>query len=137
MILKISKPSMTSTNGECFHTTLAILYRKNKSQVAQFWNFLADLVRLYDIDFLVGDFNVNYFEASISDKVKEVLPSYSLVPVNQMDLLSCTGGTHIDGGMLDLMLMKNTCSVLIDNFQVKCLYFSDHDLVKAEFKFPT
>lgn len=46
------------------------------------------------------------------------------------------GGTHIDGGMLDFVLLRNNSAFNVANFYVKSLYFSDHDVVKVEFEFP-
>ena len=45
------------------------------------------------------------------------------------------GGTHIDGGMLDYVLLRKNSAFNLANFYVKSLYFSDHDLVKVEFEF--
>ena len=135
MIFKVSKPTMISDSGECFNCTIAMMYRKNNTPQNSFWTYLSNIADMFNPDILVGDFNANYFDESVAVKVNQSLPNYTVLTGRDHELHSA-GGTHIDGGMLDYILLRNNTAFDVTRFHIKSLYFSDHDLLKVEFEFP-
>ena len=133
-IMKVSKPIMLSDSGQCFSCTIAIMYRKNNTPQNSFWSYVSDIAEMFKPDLIVGDFNANFFDQSVADKVNQTLPLYHLLTGHENQLFNA-GGTHIDGGMLDYVLLRNDSSFDVANFYIKSVYFSDHDLVKVEFDF--
>ena len=134
MIMKVSKPTMLSDTGEPFSCTIAMMYRKNNTPQNSFWTYISNIAEMFKPDLLIGDFNANYFQQSVADKVRDSLPDYTVLTGNENELYHA-GGTHIDGGMLDYVLLRKNSAFNLANFYVKSLYFSDHDLVKVEFEF--
>ena len=126
---------MKSDSGECFSCTVAMMYLKNNTPQNSFWAYLSDIADMFQPDILLGDFNANFFDKAIADKVKQSLPNYTILTGHENKLYQA-GGTHIDGSMLDYILLKNDSAFNIDDFFIKSLYFSDHDLVKVVFRFP-
>ena len=111
-----------------------MMYRKNNTPQNCFWTYLSNIAEMFHPDLLVGDFNANYFDESVEDKFSQSLLNYTVLTGNDNELY-CSGGTHIDGGMLDYVLLQKNSAFNVADFHIKCLYFSDHDLVKVEFEF--
>ena len=105
MVVKISKPQMLTRSGEFFCCTIVIIYRKNNMEQSYFWSYVSDIVEMFKPDLLVGDFNANYFDESITEKVAATVPNYAVV-TGDKDALYHAGGTQIDGGMLDYVLLR-------------------------------
>ena len=88
-----------------------------------FYDKLQELVNTYNyIDILLGDFSIDYF--SSRDILNEVLSDYTMV---------VSEATHVDGSLLDHVYIKtNLLSTYRAQSLVKCVLFSDHDVVKVK-----
>jgi len=82
-------------------------------------------IRSYQIDLVLGDFNINGYDKEACAQLNEIMRDYELV----LDF-----PTHIDGGMLDHMYVRN---YLAKDFHIKtlrkCVNMSDHDAIKIVF----
>ena len=124
---KYSGFSLLTIKKESFldhEISIGILYRKHANSMFDFYDNLRELVTGFDIDILLGDFNIDYFDKS-SD-LDDVLSTYRMI---------VSKPTHIDGSLLDHMYIKKEllsyCHVAS---AVKCIFFSDHDIVKIKIK---
>ena len=87
-----------------------------------FYDDLAVLVNNYNINILLGDFNNNYFEKE--DVLNEVLSDFKMI---------VTTPTYVDGSLLDHIYVIKQFLVEYDVTSiVKCIFFSDHDVVKIK-----
>ena len=102
---------------------LGILYRKNTSPLNLLSYYdLAVLVNNNNINILLGDFNINYFEKE--DVLSEVLSDFKMI---------VTTPTYIDGSLLDHIYVKYQFLAEYDVVSiVKGISFSDHDVVKIK-----
>ena len=92
---------------------LGILYRKCSNSLNLFYDNLRVLVSEFNIDILLGDFNVDYFEKH--DLLNEVLTDYKMI---------VTESTQIDGALLDHVYVKKQCFSEYDITSiVKCFFF--------------
>ena len=83
---------------------------------------LRSLVHNYDIQILLGDFNIDYFEKH--DALNEVLSNYNMI---------ISEPTHVDGSLLDHIYVSKELQHDFDvRSFVKCVFFSDHDTVKIK-----
>ena len=79
---------------------------------------------MYQIDFVLGDFNINGLDVDSCRLLKEILFNYELM----LDF-----PTHIDGGMLDhVYVSKNVMESFDAKILKKCINMSDHDAIKIE-----
>ena len=53
---------------------------------------------MFQPNILLGDFNANFFDKAIADKVKQSLPNYTVLTGHENKLYQA-GGTHIDGSI--------------------------------------
>ena len=103
---------------------LLLLYKSPKIQFNVFLCQLSNFLRTYQIDFVLGDFNINGLDETACSRLNEIMTEYQLV----LDF-----PTHIDGGMLDHIYVLNK---LARDFDVKtlrkCVNMSDHDAIKIK-----
>jgi len=101
---------------------LLLLYRSPRVNVDEFICLLSNVVREYQIDLILGDFNINGLDEDICSRLNAAIPDYQLV-VNFP--------THIDGGLLDHIYVHQG---LLSKFHWetigRCTNVSDHDVVK-------
>jgi len=92
-----------------------------------FFENLSSLVHSYDIDILLGDFNIDYLDKNHRAVLWEILSDYDHVSFSE-------GGTHVDGALLDHIYLKDECGYsCYSDFLIKCVYFSDHGAIKVQF----
>ena len=105
-----------------------LLYRKNNSNVSQYIEALQYLLNIYRIDMALGDFNMNYFNATHSQPLISLMESLNYTQI-------VTEPTFVSAGsLLDHVYVKPT-SIRIMNNSVVSVYYSDHDAVVTSLQF--
>ena len=105
------------------YLNILLLYRSHNVSVEIFLRELSvTLTNNNDVDIVLGDFNMH----SSNSNLMQVMNGYTEIVDHP---------THIDGGNLDHVYVRNT---LKDKFSIKsvlkCINFSDHDVVKIKFE---
>ena len=112
--------SIFKVHFETFDLIVMLLYRKNGTPVSQFYNVLEFFTKTYDIDLIVGDFNVQ--------------PNETLTNVLHLYDQLIDTATYISGSILDQVCIKR---ILTSKFTIKAVvesvFFSQHDSVKITF----
>ena len=115
-LLKVEKHTFLSSP-----ITIALLYRRQSWAIPSFLDALSQLLLCYDIDVIIGDFNINGL--GTCDNLMNVLCNYKLLTPT---------ATHLSGSLLDYIFIKK--QILNENFNVDIIvhpvHFSDHDAVK-------
>ena len=105
-----------------------LLYRKNNYNVSQYIEALQYLLNIYRIDMALGDFNMNYFNATHSQPLISLMESLNYTQI-------ATEPTFVyAGSLLDHVYVKPT-SIQIINSSVVSVYYSDHDAVVTSLQF--
>ena len=126
--LKVAGFSLIKFRKDSFHfdnrpIKMLLIYRQPNSSRPMFYNDLAECLMHDDIDIILGDINIDVLDPS-NQEILNVLSNYKLL---------VTEPTHIAGGLLDHVYVKNTS---FKNTPLECviwsLYFSDHDAVLFE-----
>ena len=105
-----------------------LLYRKNNSNISQYIEALRYLLNIYRIDMALGDFNMNYFNATDSQPLISLMESLNYTQI-------VTEPTFVSAGsLLDHVYVKPT-SIQIINSSVLSVYYSDHDAVVTSLQF--
>ena len=106
--------------------SVALIYRSPNSPLTGFIDCLRYLVGR-SIDILLGDINIYAFDKLSYARLKEVLCNYNL---------KVSEPTHLDGALLDHVYLSKSfeygkyVTPVVSN-----IYFSDHDAIKAQFRF--
>ena len=101
--------------------TLLLLYRKNNTSVHEFYDLLRFLTSVYDIDLIVGDFNLKP-----NENLRNILNLY-------YQLIETP--TFISGSILDQVYVKKSLfSKYIIKADIESVFFSQHDSVKIKFE---
>ena len=113
--------SLFKTNVETFELTVMLLYRKNNTLIPEFYDLLRYLTSTYDIDLIVGDFNVQP-----NENLRNVLNLYDQLIERP---------TFISGSILDhVYVKKSMLSKCLIKADVESVFFSQHDSVKITFE---
>ena len=116
MLFNISKPSF-SPQKFC----ILLIYRKVNSRREAFHYVLNGMIRYHEIDFILGDFNMD-----------GLLENFDIPElINYRSLISLP--TQISGGMLDHVYMRENFDYDVESI-IKHLYFSDHDATLVQIK---
>jgi hypothetical protein len=104
--------------------TVLLLYRKNSSNILQYVDGIRNILNDHDIDMILGDFNINFFNED------EIKPLKTL-----MDSLNYTQVVHSStfvsaGTLLDHIYVKEPTNRFTIHCSVVHVYYSDHDAVK-------
>ena len=102
------------------------IYRKQSSNVHDFASNLNHITNWYTIDVILGDFNINYFDAKESHNLKTKLES----TLGYQQIMSKP--TFLSGSLLDHVYVRSHKFKHVDN-KVIGVYYSDHDAVKILF----
>ena len=103
--------------------TFLLLYRKQTSNVTQYIDCLNYVLNSYNIDMILGDFNINYFHGNQVQPLKSLMESLNYTQI-------VTKPTFISSGsLLDHVYVRSTVFQIIENYVVN-VYFSDHDAIK-------
>ena len=99
-----------------------LVYRKNGSNILEFVNGIEYLLRAEDIDIVLGDFNINFFNSKDMEQVTLIMESFHYLQIVEKP-------TFISDSLLDHVYIRqankvNICSSVIS------VYYSDHDAVK-------
>ena len=112
-LLKVEKHTFLSSP-----ITIALLYRR------QSWAIPSSQLLCYDIDVIIGDFNINGL--GTCDNLMNVLCNYKLLTPT---------ATHLSDSLLDYIFIKKQIN---ENFTIDTIvhpvHFSDHDAVKLLWK---
>ena len=110
-----------------------LLYRKNTSNVHDYISKLSDLLNIFTVDIIMGDFNINYFNDSAITQLKQLMNFYAYIQVVQ-------NATFVpSGSLLDHVYMKQTEANLIKILKTNVVnvYYSDHEAVEILFTYET
>ena len=103
--------------------TFLLLYRKQTSNVTQYIDCLNYVLNSYNIDMILGDFNINYFNDNQVQPLKSLMESLNYTQI-------VTKPTFISSGsLLDHVYVRSTVFQIIENYVVN-VYYSDHDAIK-------
>ena len=105
-----------------FSTTLLLLYKKCTSHVLRYVESLRYTITTNDIDVILGDFNINYFNNDEVKSLKEMMTSFNYSQVVQSPTFVSSGS------LLDHVYVKPCFEV---QHCVIAVYYSDHDSVKV------
>ena len=118
--------------------SIALIHRTNTSSIYNYCYHLGQLVQTENIDFVMGDLNINYLDNEMRLIVDHALNDYELIVnyneliVNDYELI-VNYATHLNGSIIDHVYLKNTLKQQFK--QVKCfvksVYYSDHEFVKV------
>lgn len=103
--------------------SIILLYRKHSSNILQYINGIRDILISYDIDLVLGDFNINFFDNDQIKPLKTLMDSLHYIQVVQSPTIVSAGS------LLDHVYVKCShchtikCSVL-------AVYYSDHDAIQ-------
>ena len=103
-----------------------LLYRGKDTHPLQFCNNLENVVSCEDIDLVLGDFNINFYDENDSYPLKQMmLWAHYMQIVNDSTFVSA-------GSLLDhVYIRESTLSNFKDvKCEVKPVYYSDHDCVQ-------
>ena len=103
--------------------SLLILYRKQSTNFLEYTTNLAHIVNDYDIDIVLGDFNVNYFNDNDINPLKSVMNSLNYTQIVQQRTFI------FSGSLLDQIYVK-LAKFDITSSNVISVYYSDHDMIK-------
>ena len=103
--------------------TFLLLYRKQSSNILQYVDCLKYMLNSYNIDIILGDFNINYLNDNQVQPLKSLMESFNYTQI-------ATKPTFISSGsLLDHVYVRSTKFQIIDNYVVN-VYYSDHDGIK-------
>ena len=106
---------------------ILLLYRSHQESLQSFINTLNRFLEHHsDIDIILGDFNIDILssnsEETATQQLFDTMHGYRQI-INEP--------THIDGGLLDHVYIKENMFHLFDIEKIKiCVNISDHDVVK-------
>ena len=103
--------------------TFLLTYRKNNSNTTQYTEYMENILRTNNIDIILGDFNINYFNEFSIMSLKHLMNSHGYIQIIDK-------ATFISSeSLLDQVFAKKS---LCNNMESKVIpvYYSDHDAVK-------
>ena len=105
------------------HITLLLLYRKHNSSIVQFVERLRFIINNHDIDIILGDFNINFFNDDEMKPLNDMMNSSNYTQVVQSPTFISSGSLLDHIYVKSLFLHKIIHSVIP-------VYYSDHDAIK-------
>lgn len=103
--------------------SVILLYRKHSSNILDYINVIKDILISYDIELVLGDFNITFFNHDQIKPLKTLMDSLHYIQVVKSPTFVSAGS------LLDHVYVKCShchtikCSVL-------AVYYSDHDAIK-------
>ena len=108
--------------------TILLLYRKQNSNILQYVDCLKYMLNSYSIDFILGDFNINYLNDNQVQPLKSLMESFNYTQI-------VTKPTFISSGsLLDHVYIRSTKFQIIENYVVN-VYYCDHDAIKIKVQY--
>ena len=105
-----------------------LVYRKNNSNISQYMEALQYVLTSFNIDVVLGDFNINYFSQTHSNTLRSLMESLNYSQI-------VTEPTFVSAGsLLDHVYVKPT-SIQVNNCSVVSVYYSDHDAVVTSLQY--
>jgi hypothetical protein len=102
--------------------TFLLLYRRQSINIQQYLNYLANVLNMYTIDLVFGDFNIDFLNDSQHQPLRLLMESSSLKQVVNYP-------TFISGSLLDHVYVRTTSLYIIQNVVIN-VYYSDHDAIR-------
>lgn len=103
--------------------TFLLTYNKNNSNTTQYAENMSNILRTTNIDVILGDFNINYFNELSIMSLKRLMNSHGYIQiVDKSTFIS-------SGSLLDQVFVKQSLCDKVQN-KVISVYYSDHDAVK-------
>ena len=103
--------------------TFLLTYRKNNSNTTQYIEYIDNILRTNNIDIILGDFNINYFNEFSIIPLKHLMNTHGYIQiVEEATFIS-------SGSLLDQVFVKQRLCNSVQN-KVIPVYYSDHDAVK-------
>jgi len=107
---------------------IMLLYRKHSCNIEQYVEGIRYTLSRYDIDIILGDFNINYFNDNEIKPLKSLMDSLSYAQVVQSPTFVSAGS------LLDHVYIKSIKLQTILHSVIP-LYYSDHDAIKLIMNF--
>ena len=108
-----------------------LLYRKQSTSIPLFISNLEHILDLNNIDVVLGDFNINYFNSDDYLSLKSLMNNFNFEQIVQQPTFISSGS------LLDHIYVKCANLKILQNHLVN-VYYSDHDAIKINIqKFTT
>ena len=108
-----------------------LLYRKHSTSIPLFISNLEHILNLNNIDVVLGDFNINYFNSDDYLSLKSLMNNFNFEQIVQQPTFISSGS------LLDHIYVKCANLKILQNDFVN-VYYSDHDAIKINMqKFTT
>ena len=108
-----------------------LLYRKQSTSIPLFISNLEHILNLNNIDVVLGDFNINYFNSDDCLSLKSLMNNFNFEQIVQQPTFISSGS------LLDHIYVKCANLKILQNDLVN-VYYSDHDAIKINIdKFTT
>ena len=108
-----------------------LLYRKHSTSIPLFISNLEHILNLNNIDVVLGDFNINYFNSDDYLSLKSLMNNFNFEQIVQQPTFISSGS------LLDHIYVKSANLKILQNDLVN-VYYSDHDAIKINIqKFTT
>ena len=108
--------------------TMLLLYCKHSSNVSQYINSITYILNNYEVDIILGDFNINYLNDNEVQPLNVLMESLNYMQTVQTP-------TFISSGtLLDHVYVRNEMLSITDTSVIP-VYYSDHDAVKISLSF--
>ena len=100
-----------------------LLYRKNTTNIHEYINNLNQLLSVFSIDIIMGDFNINYSNDTIITQLKELMNFYAYKQVVE------SATFLLSGSLLDHIYLKQTDYYKLKVLKTKIVsvYYLDHE----------
>ena len=121
--------ALTFCKPSCCHGNIgvALIYRKNSSTLSSFYRNLEILNNHINLNFILGDFNLDAFNPEILVRLRNILSNFVLLSNKSSHL----NGSHID----QVYVRKHILQQSNLNCSIVNVYFSDHDALKVQCQF--
>lgn len=103
---------------------LLLVHRKNGSSILDFVNGIEYLLRAHSIDVILGDLNVNVFNAIYMQPLTDLMESFNYVQILKKP-------TFISGSLLDHVYVRQAIKANAHS-SVISVYYSDHDAIRIK-----
>ena len=103
--------------------TFLLTYRKHNTNISQYNENMNNILNTNNIDIILGDFNVNYFNELTAVSLKNLMNSYGYLQIVDKPTFLSTGT------LLDQVFVKQSLCSSIET-EIILVYYSDHDAVK-------
>ena len=100
-----------------------LVYRKQSTSIRNYITGLKNILSVHDIDTVLGDFNINYFNDKDSFPLKSMMESLEYKQIVQQPTFISSGS------LIDHVYIKESSKLKILKNEVTSVYYSDHDAI--------